>query len=694
MLLETSVRNGGVDSGTESCEDASSDDSQSTCIRVGEQYQAELPSPCEQSEDTRDDILVWTPNVSDKKLDQLLKYIWNTFGERLSPKQYELALECLCRGRGDVKLALESFKQVRQGLPPSLSAAQLQQLHEALSVHGDDFHEIRLHLSAMFPCSTSQLVDAYFTHFYPSMPFESDFLPYQLQRRSRSKASSHRQTTHAQLVADGPLPTLAAMLRHGLLEPGVGVLSVTRADGVTVHADLMANGSIRRDDGSEPAIFRRLNHFSRSVTSSSANAWKIVNYKGICLELIREAAVNVSAALALVAAQADLASRAALLGETESSSAGGGSGAKHAETAEARQAQKGNGCAPIPPESPGAVSKLLHAYTKQEHPRRAQPQTAKKPKACVAPDPVGLNNGHAPRKGDDKINLSSEALGPTLIPHCKATKPVAATLAKSLKRSLQSSPAPDAVEPTSMPAAKPKKPPVEATLSKSLKRNLQSSPSADSVEPTLTHASKPKKPPPAPSKPLKRPLPLDQGERAQQKAPKLELEGGPTEQPRAAGERITPAPITSASSKPSAVSPKAPQAVKPSAAVATSASSKAEAEALLLRELEASLRRCDCKPSCSLLPLVDQGLLQPGSGCLTCCLQRKHFFADLTAAGTLLAKASDGSKLSLLHPCNLLHVASAQLNRSQLSAKVHPHKRIYYKGVKLCDVRAPARDRR
>ena len=108
-------------------------------------------------------------------------------------------------------------------------------------------------------------------------------------------------------------------------------------------------------------------------------------------------------------------------------------------------------------------------------------------------------------------------------------------------------------------------------------------------------------------------------------------------------------------------------------------------------ELEAGCRPCDCKPGCSVLPFIEQGVLETGPGVLTCSLKGELFFADLTPAGTLITKASDGSSLSLPAPCNLLHLAWQRLGAPGQPPKQHPHKCIYYKGVKLNDVRIPYR---
>ena len=114
-------------------------------------------------------------------------------------------------------------------------------------------------------------------------------------------------------------------------------------------------------------------------------------------------------------------------------------------------------------------------------------------------------------------------------------------------------------------------------------------------------------------------------------------------------------------------------------------------QASLEVELQAAFRGCECKPCCSLLPLIEQGALETGPGVLTCSLKGELFFADLTPAGTLITKASDGSALSLPAPCNLVHLAWQRLGAPGQAPKQHPHKCIYYKGVKLNDVRVPQR---
>ena len=64
----------------------------------------------------------------------------------------------------------------------------------------------------------------------------------------------------------------------------------------------MANGSIR---WASEAFFRTPAQFARAMTSSASNAWAMIQYKGISIELIRDSAVSDSAAIALVAAQSE-----------------------------------------------------------------------------------------------------------------------------------------------------------------------------------------------------------------------------------------------------------------------------------------------------------------------------------------------------------------------------------------------------
>uniref|UniRef100_A0A7S3EQP8 Uncharacterized protein n=1 Tax=Haptolina ericina TaxID=156174 RepID=A0A7S3EQP8_9EUKA len=110
-------------------------------------------------------------------------------------------------------------------------------------------------------------------------------------------------------------------------------------------------------------------------------------------------------------------------------------------------------------------------------------------------------------------------------------------------------------------------------------------------------------------------------------------------------------------------------------------------------ELGPSAIPCQCKPSCSIGPLMAEGALHPGDGVLSCCIKGDLVFADVTAAGTLITRASDGSRLCMESPCNLVHLAWLRLGAPPPPPK-HPHKMVFFKGVQLELCRGPPRSNR
>ena len=98
---------------------------------------------------------------------------------------------------------------------------------------------------------------------------------------------------------------------------------------------------------------------------------------------------------------------------------------------------------------------------------------------------------------------------------------------------------------------------------------------------------------------------------------------------------------------------------------------------------------CECKAPCSLLPLVDAGLVAPGDGVLSVCFKGQLFFADVLADGRLRAASADGP-ITLDHPCALVRVVRASLG-STAAAIGSARRCCHYKGQSLADIAEASR---
>lgn len=98
--------------------------------------------------------------------------------------------------------------------------------------------------------------------------------------------------------------------------------------------------------------------------------------------------------------------------------------------------------------------------------------------------------------------------------------------------------------------------------------------------------------------------------------------------------------------------------------------------------LEAEEVTCSCKTSCSLMPMVWDGTLAPGSNVLSLLCQGDLLFADLLESGHIRVHQFDHVPTVLPFPCCLLHLARRTYGRAQ-GTPLDPHKAISYKGVSL-----------
>ena len=104
---------------------------------------------------------------------------------------------------------------------------------------------------------------------------------------------------------------------------------------------------------------------------------------------------------------------------------------------------------------------------------------------------------------------------------------------------------------------------------------------------------------------------------------------------------------------------------------------------------EAGPDRCLCRTTCALLPLLERELLAPGEGVLSVCCKGTLSFADVRADGSIASVGRGGQKLVHQFPCSWLRASRQRAGCPPLSAarSANISALVNYKGVRLDMVR-------
>jgi len=673
-------------------------------VPIGDDFQVDLPADSEAASENsdaansensdREGSLVWSPDcleedasaldaylaAAQRRLaDQRLKFVWPEF-----------ALRTLFEQAGNTKVALGVLQLEEDIAKSSLwNAAETEDLATALGRGGRDLKLVQQCLHSTQRTFPEIVAQAYLT--YPTI--DEKATSHRPPRPPRPAAGQRAQSERSALA---PSVTFSTLMNHGLLEAGRAVLSIDLNDQLLL-ADLLPCGAIRYHpaDGSAPQQFRTPQAFARAMrvqvgVSGACDAWKMVEYKGVKLELLRDASVCDGAALAAVAAQDSLSATR----HYADSAAEGGRSSSGSNNSTARSPPKQAATDTSPPKQAAtATSTLLHTLHKswlleQDVNRAAQrndcakcEQVRGKSHDCSRSGPSARGASSKPKAADAKPKVADAT------PKAADATPKAADLAADSKPKVaDAKPKAADAKPTAADA-KPRTFEVEAILNKRPAKkgngfeylikwegfngwhnswqprdNLLCEDLLDAFEARLKGQEQPaaRQSKPAPW------TAVPHGDAAAKQVRKTAAcdDSVPAKRPRL--EASLPASSATA----------------PSMLVARMRS---------LEEIDEQERGCECRESCELASLLAAGVLEPGENVLSVYYKGELSFADVLEDGRIRIASADGSPLTLAAPCNLLRLL---YRRWDVKAKLRPLSDVAYKGVALSQLRSNGRARR
>ena len=173
----------------------------------------------------------------------------------------EDALAALTAHKGDTDAAAASLEQkvCRQ----RWSEDDTHALRASLSQYGANLSRVQRTLRTASPRPLSQVVEAYYRTCHIAMGLD-DVRGEPMWTMGKRRAVAKRRPVAVD--SDTLLRSLIAMLAHGLIEAGDGVISIIGGHGTPLFADLLVDGSIRHTDAGRAQLFRNPGLFARSIT--------------------------------------------------------------------------------------------------------------------------------------------------------------------------------------------------------------------------------------------------------------------------------------------------------------------------------------------------------------------------------------------------------------------------------------------